>query len=163
MSDHQHAGSSTDMQCVLEMTVWLFTCESRCARKSRETRWELRMVRTDGLSFGFILNICLTKNWSSYGRCPGRGGYAPRHIFKIRLFQLGAWNWTHHLQMIKKNMIQWHCYVKVRWRENIPGDAGCKARTGRSRGTTHRCRTHKRWLIRHSITDDEQPLMTTPL
>lgn len=32
------------------------------------------------------------------------------------------------------------------WRENTPGDAGCRARTGHSQGTTHRCRTHRRWF-----------------
>lgn len=78
------------------------TCAGRRPRRSLEARWEVRMVCTDGLSFGFILNICLTKNWSSYGRWAGRGGYAPRQIFKIRLFQLAAWNWTRILKTEQK-------------------------------------------------------------
>lgn len=126
-----------------------FTCACRRARKSLETRWEVRMVRTDGLSFGFILNICLIKNWSSYGRWPGRGGYAPRHIFKIRLFQLGAWNWTRDLKkqtnkQTRDSLTLGQCLQPARgWRENIPDDAGRRARREHSQGTTHHCRTQR--------------------
>lgn len=39
------------------------------------------------------------------------------------------------------------CLESVRgWRENTPGDAGCRARTGHSQGTTHHCRTRRRWF-----------------
>lgn len=129
-----------------EIKLCGFTCEGRRARKSLETRWEVRMVCTDGLSFGFILNICLTKSWSSYGRWPGRGGYALRQIFKIRLFQLGAWNWTRNLKNEQKcnSLALGQCLQPARgWRENIPDVAGCRARREHSQGTTHHCRTHK--------------------
>lgn len=38
-----------------------FTCGDRCSRRSLEARWEVRMVCSDGRSFGFVLNICLTR------------------------------------------------------------------------------------------------------